>query len=240
MGVVVIVLLLALVFGWVAGLAEIAGTPDDEFASGTRTAWLLIVIFTGIVGLVAYVLVGKQHSEAASAGTSGRLAPQEHLITTRHFDGRDRYTCSACSFETWDADKARQHRADASVVLANQVAPTGRSNGHRVRCDLRDNMYWCQDCNFWSLDLSQAEAHGGQNVGQIRAGLRPDPSAQRARVTGFAPTLDGPVHSTPMPAQRPDQNPAYKFCPDCAEEVRAAARKCRFCGHIFEGIPAVG
>jgi Uncharacterised protein family UPF0547 len=26
----------------------------------------------------------------------------------------------------------------------------------------------------------------------------------------------------------------YKTCPDCAEQVRAAARRCRFCGYSFE------
>ena len=34
-----------------------------------------------------------------------------------------------------------------------------------------------------------------------------------------------------------DQDPAhrtYKQCPDCAEQVLAAARKCRFCGYRFD------
>jgi hypothetical protein len=29
--------------------------------------------------------------------------------------------------------------------------------------------------------------------------------------------------------------PAYKQCPDCAEQVLAAARKCRYCGYRFDG-----
>lgn len=32
-----------------------------------------------------------------------------------------------------------------------------------------------------------------------------------------------------------EELPAYKQCPDCAEQVLAAARKCRYCGHRFDG-----
>ena len=28
--------------------------------------------------------------------------------------------------------------------------------------------------------------------------------------------------------------PGYKRCPDCAEDIREEARRCRFCGHSFE------
>jgi hypothetical protein len=28
-----------------------------------------------------------------------------------------------------------------------------------------------------------------------------------------------------------------KVCPDCAEEVKAAANICRFCGHRFDAVP---
>jgi hypothetical protein len=30
-----------------------------------------------------------------------------------------------------------------------------------------------------------------------------------------------------------DASPGFKKCPDCAEEVRVEARKCRFCGFMF-------
>lgn len=31
-----------------------------------------------------------------------------------------------------------------------------------------------------------------------------------------------------------EEAPAYKQCPDCAEQVLAAARKCRYCGYRFD------
>jgi len=39
----------------------------------------------------------------------------------------------------------------------------------------------------------------------------------------------------PPPAA--DSSADTKICPDCAETVKAKARKCRFCGHIFEDQP---
>jgi hypothetical protein len=44
----------------------------------------------------------------------------------------------------------------------------------------------------------------------------------------------------PVEASSEDEVPALptgeetKLCPDCAETVKAAARKCRFCGYEFE------
>jgi rubredoxin len=31
-----------------------------------------------------------------------------------------------------------------------------------------------------------------------------------------------------------ESTPKTKTCPDCAEEGRFAARKCRFCGYLYE------
>jgi len=93
------------------------------------------------------------------------------------------------------------------------------------------------------VDLSR------QSIGQVaRANM--EITAQRARVstseaTGY-PELDVPKPPPSLPAPTPE--PAQpqpgttvpaglaedtKVCPDCAEAVKQAARKCRFCGYIF-------
>lgn len=49
-----------------------------------------------------------------------------------------------------------------------------------------------------------------------------------------------PMMAAPVGPSRPGApaSPEAKTCPDCAEEVKAAARKCRFCGYEFEAVPA--
>ena len=47
--------------------------------------------------------------------------------------------------------------------------------------------------------------------------------------------VDGVWHGRAM---TPDDG--HKRCPDCAESVLAAARKCRYCGYRFDGGPRAG
>jgi hypothetical protein len=43
-----------------------------------------------------------------------------------------------------------------------------------------------------------------------------------------------PRRATPLAASGIETTDDYKTCPDCAEEVRAAANVCRFCGYRFD------
>ena len=57
---------------------------------------------------------------------------------------------------------------------------------------------------------------------QPRNDFAPDTVSPRPRVPGGG-----------VPPPSPSSRTGMKACPDCAEEVRAAARKCRFCGYEF-------
>ncbi|MHB8867481.1 MAG: zinc ribbon domain-containing protein [Thermoleophilia bacterium] len=51
----------------------------------------------------------------------------------------------------------------------------------------------------------------------------------------FAPVIARieSIHATSKVRVAPDPAVELKACPDCAEHVRVAARKCRFCGYVF-------
>jgi hypothetical protein len=37
--------------------------------------------------------------------------------------------------------------------------PAQGKQGHRVYCDPRDSVFWCNRCNYWSRDRAQAKLH---------------------------------------------------------------------------------
>jgi len=60
-------------------------------------------------------------------------------------------------------------------------------------------------------------------------------------VSAAEPPPQQPEPGRPDAASEPAAGvgqPAMKACPDCAEMVLAAARKCRYCGYRFDGQPS--
>lgn len=61
------------------------------------------------------------------------------------------------------------------------------------------------------------------------------PSPYSPNLCGVCSHQEHAHFSTTRPAPAPDETGAeFKACPDCAEDVRLAARKCRFCGYRFD------
>jgi hypothetical protein len=182
----------AIVVAWIAIIAEIAGTPEADFRSGTKTTWLLISIFFGILGAAVYLMAGRPDAMARGPKVIG---------------------------------------------------------GHDVQRD-QSGMYKCHEngCEFFSTTLAAARDHKVETGGVRHTSASSHVGVAPANAFGFgaqaapAPALpvSGGGSGDRMVAEpesvAPPLPPALKTCPDCAEEVRFAARKCRFCG--FEFAPA--
>jgi hypothetical protein len=223
----VVVALGGLVVFWLAVIAEVSSTPDADFRSGTKTTWLLITILFGAFGALVYLMAGRP------ARSLGRASESAHEV--RQDPRTNLYWCiePQCGFESQFVSAARNHR-DSTARIAQTVAGFPR---HVVQRDTRDAMYWCTACNFWTYDLKSARSHGGYSAGLTLAD-RPTPVSEntfgfgRAQPAGANATASQSGPSEPALTQV--EHPEHKLCPDCAEQVRAAARKCRFCGYMFE------
>jgi hypothetical protein len=55
----------------------------------------------------------------------------------------------------------------------------------------------------------------------------------RQDVPKAAPTSSS-LSPLPSSSPTPDLSPGHKICPACAETIKLAALKCRFCGHSFD------
>src|SRR5205809_7852643 len=82
----------------------------------------------------------------------------------------------------------------------------------------------CPVCDGLGYSMQQTradECRKCQGDGLVARGpIRPSDAGSLDEITREA-------HSQPSAE-------GFKTCPDCAEEVRSAARKCRFCGYLFE------
>ncbi len=100
--------------------------------------------------------------------------------------------------------------------------------------------YFCGTCSFTTTDASAASSHRGAIRRGAPAtkdtGSRPSVHTldrqPKVNASGFdiPPKVPAAAVSEPAPALPAE----YKACLDCAEQVRYAARKCRFCGFMFE------
>jgi predicted RNA-binding Zn-ribbon protein involved in translation (DUF1610 family) len=110
--------------------------------------------------------------------------------------------------------------------------------GHRVirPAGSRITDPWtCENCDFKAYNRTEARAHrvatGGRSVVPPSPGMLPTRPSETG--VGAVPALMTDALSTAHKPLAGSSTPEFKTCPDCAEQVRYAARKCRFCGYRF-------
>jgi Phospholipase_D-nuclease N-terminal len=60
---------------WVWALVDIVKVPDDSsFRAGNKLIWVLVIVFTGVVGAIVYLIVGRPSSAGPATGRA--LPPQ--------------------------------------------------------------------------------------------------------------------------------------------------------------------
>jgi hypothetical protein len=140
---------------------------------------------------------------------------------------RNVWVCRTCGETTTDLLKAMYH-------WRGQIPPEA---AHNIT-QRPDTKHWvCATCGFGTPNQTDALQHW---VSAPWADTRPKTATpaeignrSATAVTSWATPQAGTA------AVRPawPQTDGVKMCPDCAEEVRAAARKCRFCGYRFVDAP---
>ena len=56
-GLIVLAVVAAAVIVWLGALVSCLNAPEQRFKSGSRTSWVLVIIFLGVLGAIVYWLV---------------------------------------------------------------------------------------------------------------------------------------------------------------------------------------
>jgi uncharacterized membrane protein len=79
-GSVIIILGLALAafIVWVWALVDVVKVPDDSiFRAGNKLIWVLVIVLTGVVGAIIYVVVGRPSPGGRAGGSVSFADPNQ-------------------------------------------------------------------------------------------------------------------------------------------------------------------
>jgi uncharacterized membrane protein len=61
---------------WIWALVDVVKVPDDsKFRAGSKLIWVLVIVFTGVVGAIIYLAVGRPSPGSRPGGSAGYADP---------------------------------------------------------------------------------------------------------------------------------------------------------------------
>lgn len=63
---------------WVWALVDVVKVPDDSvFRAGSKLVWVLVIVLTGVVGAIIYVVVGRPSPGGRAGGSASFADPNQ-------------------------------------------------------------------------------------------------------------------------------------------------------------------
>lgn len=166
--------------------------------------------------------------------------------------GRERRSwlafCSGVAHAFHVRDAVRR-RGFSCETIVGTTAPAERARiiadfkAERIRC-LTNNSVLTTGFNAPGVDMIMAlrpTASPGLYVQMMGRGTRLAPDKDKCLVLDYARLVEthGPIDEIRAPRAKGGGPAPIKECPSCHELIRAAARECPECGHVFEplGVP---
>lgn len=76
--VIILILGLAAFIFWVWALVDVVKVPDDSmFKAGNKLVWVLVIVFTGVIGAIVYLVVGRPAPGSRPSGPPTALDPNQ-------------------------------------------------------------------------------------------------------------------------------------------------------------------
>jgi Uncharacterised protein family UPF0547 len=179
------------------------------------------------------------------------------LYTTQDYSTYANISCDtfemkdACGPRFWMRTGAFGVGLVMAIVLLALAGPATRKDmprlvgGHEVRWSpVSGAVCVTEGCGFQSMSREMGRAHRIETGATAEDGPS-GPLATSLASSGSSPSTAASIGASSLVTSRSPTAPAsaspeFKTCPDCAEEIRAAARKCRFCGYMFESADVTG
>jgi uncharacterized membrane protein len=63
---------------WIWAVVDVVKVPDDSmFKSGSKLVWVLVIVLTGVVGAIIYLVVGRPSPGGRPSGSASYADPNQ-------------------------------------------------------------------------------------------------------------------------------------------------------------------